>query len=403
MNILFISRNSPFESIGGIERYITNLITFYKAQNVSTLFLLLPTEGEDYVKKDGNVTIFFTNSLFISRSKTTTNQEITQKAQLFAEHVNKIIIACDITVVCAENFHTDLPAAYSLLLTMQTSMKKIPLVLQIHSFATTQLQTELVNQLPWDRISCVSKSVSGDCFQKGANIQSLATHYLGVDTNEFNIIHEKEQSVRKELDILDSDMLVLTATRIIRGAKDILHEKGLINLIQAFSKLAPRFPDLKLLIAIGTPPENLINQFNAAFEMLQGYIMLHGIESQTILKTFSLHEMPAVYNEANIFCLPSQNETFGQVFIEAMSCGLPVIGTKVGGIPEIISDSYNGFLVPPDDPSILAQKMEQLLTNDEIRQKFIHAGVKVVKEKFTAEMQFGLFDAMLGEMVSKAL
>ena len=84
-------------------------------------------------------------------------------------------------------------------------------------------------------------------------------------------------------------------------------------------------------------------------DMLSGYLKVHHIESQTILKIFDLDEMPSVYKGADMFVLPAEmNETFGQVFIEAMSCGIPVIGAQTGGIPEIISDSYNGFLVPPD-------------------------------------------------------
>ena len=116
----------------------------------------------------------------------------------------------------------------------------------------------------------------------------------------------------------------------------------------------------------------------------------------TILKIFELQEMPSVYQAADLFVLPSEmNETFGQVFTEAMSCGTPVIGAQTGGIPEIISDSYNGFLVPPDDSSILAQRMETLLTDKTIRNKFIKNGLETVKENFTADMQFTKFIKML--------
>ena len=271
--------------------------------------------------------------------------------------------------------------------------------MQLHSFASTDIQTELINQLKWDKISCVSKSVAGDCFQKGTDIELLSTHYLGVNKNEFNNDIPKSFDLRKQLILQDTDKIILTATRIIRGKKNIIQEKGIINLIQAFSKLSPRFPKLKLLIAIGKPPESLNDEFNIAFEMLQGYIKLHNVEKQTILKMFKLDEMPNVYKGSDIFVLPSENETFGQVFIEAMSCGLPVIGTKVGGIPEIISDSYNGYLVQPDDASILAQRIEGLLSDDSMRNKFIKAGIKTVKDNFTSEKQFANFHKMLEDVV----
>lgn len=403
MNILFISRNSPFESIGGIERYIINLIAYYKKQSKSHLYLLLPTEREDYSEQDGNVTIHYSNGLYLSRSSSVSNKEISKKAETFSDIVTEIINRDTIDIICAENFHTDLPPAYSLLLNMIALFQKIPLILQLHSFATTELQTELINQLKWDRISCVSTSVAGDCFQKGADINSLTTHYLGVNTHEFNANTQKSYKLKEQLGLTEKHKIILTATRIIRGKRNILQEKGVINLIQAFSKLSPRYPNLKLLIAIGKPPENLKNEFHIAYEMLQGYIKLHNVGKNTILQTFKLHEMPNIYRGSDIFALPSENETFGQVFIEAMSCGLPVIGTKVGGIPEIISDSYNGYLVPPDDSSILAQKIENILNNSSTRERFIKAGIKTIKERFTSDQQFSAFNTMLEETANNLL
>ena len=190
------------------------------------------------------------------------------------------------------------------------------------------------------------------------------------------------------MQISPEDKIILTATRIIQGRKNILKEKGIINLMQAFSKLAPRYPNLKLLIAVGKPPDHLKNEFDQAYEMLLGYIKLHNIESQAIVKMFKLNEMPEVYRESDIFVLPSENETFGQVFIESMACGLPVIGTKVGGVPEIISDSYNGYLIPPNDSSILAQKIEKLMNDKKTRDRFSRAGLKTVQDKFTSKKQF---------------
>ena len=400
MNILLISRNSPFESIGGIERYIDNLIVYYKdsLDKKSKLNLMLPTNGINHVDSKGNVNIYFNNSLYLPRNSQATKKEITKKSHLFSKDLLQIIKEGKIDIICVENFHSDLPPAYSLLLNMVTMSLKIPLVLHIHSFASTELQTELINQLKWDKISCVSKSVAGDCFQKGSDIDSLSIHYLGVNTEEFNKDIARNTQLKSLLSLPSDSKIILTATRIIRGKKNILEEKGIINLIEAFSKLSPRYPNLKLVIAIGKPPENLKKEFDIAYEMLQGYVKLHNVEGKTILKMFNLHEMPDVYRGSDIFVLASENETFGQVFLEAMSCGIPVIGTKIGGIPEIISDSYNGYLIPPADSSILAQKITYLINNNQTREKFIETGIKTVKEKFAAKHQIDEFNKMLLEV-----
>ena len=255
----------------------------------------------------------------------------------------------------------------------------------------------------WDQISCVSKSVAGDCFHKGADINSISTHYLGVNIEDFNEKIKLNEDFKKDLNLSSDIKIVLTATRIIHGRSNILRNKGVINLIQAFSKLTGRYPNLRLLLTVGKAPEILKDEFESSYKMLLGYIKLHGIEKETVIKMFELNEMPKVYRASNVFVLASENETFGQVFVESMACGLPVIGTKVGGIPEIISDSYNGYLVTPDDSSILAQRIEKLMNDESVRKKFIKAGLNTVKRSFTSEKQFLGFHEMLERIVSSCI
>lgn len=398
MNILFISPNSPLESVGGVERYVVNLIDFCKNQSHFKIIVVLPTYKDSYIEETGNVVTYYDEN--IALSKNISGKEILEKARLFSKTIENIIVEHKIDIICAENFHVGLPPAYSLLLNMLAGLHKIPLILRLHSFAVTDLQVELVNRLMWNKISCVSKSVAGDCFRKGADINLLSTDYLGVNINEFNKNIKTQHQLRGNLNLLPENKIVLTATRIIHGKRNILQEKGLINLIQAFSKLLPRYPESRLLIAVGKPPDNLKTEFNQAYEMLLGYIRLHNIEAQTIVEMFKLNEMPEVYGGSSVFVLPSENETFGQVFIEAMACGLPVIGTKVGGIPEIISDSSNGYLIPPNDSSILAQMIEKLMNDRSTRSRFIKAGIKTVEDKFTSEKQLFNFMKTLEETAS---
>lgn len=399
MNILFISSNSPKESIGGIERYLTNLIQYCQIKTRFNVFLMLPDIENSYSEQVGNMTIYYENSLSLSRSTGNHQKEISEKSHAFSDAVKRIIIEDKIDIICAENFHLGLPAAYSILLNMIAGFHKVPLVLQLHSFAVTELQVELINQLMWNHISSVSKSVSGDCFNKGANIEILSTDYLGVDTREFNTTKYSATALKTKLEVPQETKIILAATRIILGRKPILKQKGLVNLVEAFSKLSPRFPHWKLLIAVGKPPDALKNEFNNSYQTLLGYIKLHNIENSTIIKMFKLEEMPEVYRGSDLFVLPSENETFGQVYVEAMASGIPVIGTNVGGIPEIISDSYNGYLVLPEDSSILAQKIEEILTDEQLRTKFVTNGLKTVAEKFTAEKQFPIYFELLEQIV----
>lgn len=399
MKVLFISPNSPFMSIGGVERYVLNLINYFKVKKDIKTFLILPTTEKNHKVKDGNMTIYYDHSLDIPRTRQLP-QDIADKAQEFSNLVEAIVKEHGIDVICAENIIFGPPAAYSLRLNMIAALHKIPLMLRLHMYAESPLEIAFTNELMWDRVSCVSKSVAGDCFQKGTDINKLSTDYLGVNTIDFNPNTNSKFNLKTELGLEKDTRVILTAGRIITGTKNMLREKGMINLIEAFSRISPRFPKMRLLIGVAKASDNLKNEFENAYKMLHGYIKINNIENKTIVKMFELDQMPNIYRGSDVLVLPAErNETLGQIFIEAMACGLPVIGAKTGGMPEIISDGFSGYLVQPNDPIILAQKIEKILTDKAVRNKFIKAGHQTVEEKFTAEKQFSDFHTLLKSIV----
>jgi D-inositol-3-phosphate glycosyltransferase len=71
--------------------------------------------------------------------------------------------------------------------------------------------------------------------------------------------------------------------------------------------------------------------------------------------------------EASVTAVPSRDEAFGLVALESIAVGTPVVASRVGGLAEIVRDGIDGFLVPPDDPKALAEKLAVLLSNRELR------------------------------------
>jgi glycosyltransferase involved in cell wall biosynthesis len=92
---------------------------------------------------------------------------------------------------------------------------------------------------------------------------------------------------------------------------------------------------------------------------------------------------PALAAGADALVLASSYEPFGRVLIEAMSSGVPVIGTACGGIPDIIRHEENGLLVSYDDTEELASAMERLLADEALRERCIRGGSESVKTTFS--------------------
>ena len=136
--------------------------------------------------------------------------------------------------------------------------------------------------------------------------------------------------------------------------------KGLDVLIRALPTLCARFPSLTVEI-LGEGPMRL--QYEALAKELGVERRCHfagKIEQAQVLKRMS---------SAWVTVVPSRAEAFGLVNVESMSMGTPVVASRVGGIPDIVRDGVDGFLVPPGDPEALAEKLAILLGDRELREQ----------------------------------
>lgn len=346
MNILFISANSPEISVGGIERYIFNLLNYCQKQTRHNFIFLLTKSHKLEEEEKGNVRIYRKNFLLFKTKrvfgkKILGQKQIDKKSDQLFDFLNQLSHEQRIDF-CIVQAGDGLPPRICFSLHLACLNNKIPLVLRVHSFPAKKMSQLLIKSLPWTKILTVSKSLAGDLFAKNVDIHKLKNNYLGVDKKIFNARLSKKW-LKEHLGLSDNKKIILHASRITDGRKSILKEKGMITLLEAFSKLYIHYPDLYLLFATATPPKCFREEFKISLQKLKDYAQLYNVADRVFVRSFSLNKIAKAYAGADVFVLASQIETFGQVYLEAMACGTPVIGTNVGGVPEIIKNDYNGF------------------------------------------------------------
>ncbi|MHA1798397.1 MAG: glycosyltransferase family 4 protein [Candidatus Helarchaeota archaeon] len=164
--------------------------------------------------------------------------------------------------------------------------------------------------------------------------------------------------------------------RIITVSR-LTQKNGIEYLIKAMPKVLEDFSDVELDI-IGYGPEE---------EKLKSLVRELNIEKNVKFLGFINHEeIPQHLCSAKLFIRPSLEEGFGTAFIEAMACETLVIGTKVGGITDIIKDKKNGFLFPPKDVKKLSNIIIRVLKDEDLRRKISTKGLETVLKKFSEEV-----------------
>ena len=91
-------------------------------------------------------------------------------------------------------------------------------------------------------------------------------------------------------------------------------------------------------------------------------------------------EVQTFMKQADIFVLPSLSEGFPNVILEAMACGLPIVASRVGGIPDIITNNHSGYMVEVKDTNDIANKIILLLQDDTLRKKITDNNRQIVKK-----------------------
>jgi glycosyltransferase involved in cell wall biosynthesis len=134
--------------------------------------------------------------------------------------------------------------------------------------------------------------------------------------------------------------------------------KHVADLLRAFARLAPRFPRARLVVVGDGPEHPRLRALAAALGLGPRALLLGALPDDALV---------AWYRRAGIFCLPSVQEGFGIVFLEAMAAGLPIVAAASAAVPEVVPDGQAGALVPPGDVPALVEALAALLASPPLR------------------------------------
>jgi len=199
-----------------------------------------------------------------------------------------------------------------------------------------------------DKIIAVSNATKNYVVSLGAKASNVEVLHNGVDLKRFRPMPKVKEEMRRKLGIPQDAIVVLTVRRLV-------YKNGVDTLIDSANIAVKKNPKIVFLV-VGKGPD--MGSVQMQIEQL-------GIEQNLRLTGFVPdQDLHLYYNTADLFALPSKSgEGLPLVALEAMSCGLPVIATNVGGISEIMEDDY-GKLVPPNNPKALAKAILEFAETD---------------------------------------
>jgi glycosyltransferase involved in cell wall biosynthesis len=201
---------------------------------------------------------------------------------------------------------------------------------------------------------------------------------LGIPRGKVGVIHNAvfEQGIQKQIPPLEvkKEFDVPEGDKLLGVIGRLSPEKGQIYFLQAFSEVIEKIPKLTALI-VGEGPDE---------KVLKAYCHSRKLNSKVIFTGY-LKDMNSIYRSLDIVILPSLSEGMPNVALEGMLFGKPVIGTRVGGTPEVITDRKTGILVPPENAASLADSILELLKDENKMRTFSENARKFVLDNFSLE------------------
>ncbi|HEX2792678.1 MAG TPA: glycosyltransferase family 4 protein [Candidatus Paceibacterota bacterium] len=256
----------------------------------------------------------------------------------------------------------------------------VPIVKTAHGYTRKELLTlgSVINRYS-DKVVTVVDWLVDELCANGVEKGKLSLIYNGMSPAGPSLSEEERAALRTRLGIRKGDPVLVSVSRLERG-------KNHAELIEWFPQVREAVPDAKLII-VGDGPEKGRLEEQARALALDASIAF--VDATTVVDPY--------LQIADIFCTPSVGQ--GMAVLEAMAAGLPVIGTRPRGTPQVVLDGVTGFVVTKHDGPAFVSRIITLLQDAAMRQRFGRAG----KELMTAQFFHGRMVDQLEEVYAECL
>lgn len=253
-----------------------------------------------------------------------------------------------------------------------------PLILTAHNVWDDMLFLELTHNIGWSHVIAVSHFIKREIIGIGIDDSRITVVHHGVDQDKF------KEGVSTE-DILEKYPQLKDRKVIFHPARVGL-AKGCDTSIKAVNVVRQMNPNVMLVLA---GSKNIIDWGETQQKDIAYLVKLIGhfkMMDNVLIDMYTLDEVRELYEVSEVCLYPSTSlEPFGLTMLEAMSMSKPMVVTNTGGMPEIIKDGINGFVVPVKDFEALAAKICQLLEDKKLSRRFGYTGRQMVEEQYTKE------------------
>jgi len=220
-----------------------------------------------------------------------------------------------------------------------------------------------------DRVIAVSERVRRELEESGINPAMVTAIPNGIDLRPYRQRTRRPSKVQ-----VDDPDGTERRSFLIGTLARLSPEKGIDTLIDAAKIVVTSYPSARFVIAGAGPLEADLNK-KVRDLRLESYVRMPGF----------IDDVPGFLSGLDLYVLPSHAEGIGLAVIEAMAAGLPVVATRVGGVPEAVIDGVTGLLVPPRQPKALAQAIVRLLVDPDLARSMGASGRERAEAVFDAK------------------